>query len=57
MIGRGYFETVKGKRLNSHCPYDETQLRQSSTGSHAICPCCWSYFPLKQVEAQKDPDQ
>lgn len=35
-----------GARVDLHCPYDETQLREDKQAvDHNICPCCWSSFP------------
>lgn len=39
----------KGRaKLDLHCPYDETQLRQGDKEDEAQCPVCWSVFP-KQI--------
>jgi len=42
----GTLEDAKGKRLNMHCPFDETTLRKARFEELAICPCCWTYFDM-----------
>lgn len=41
-------EDAKGAKLNMHCPYDETTLRKARVAGQAICPCCWTYFPIEE---------
>jgi len=42
---------VMGEKLDMHCPYDESQLRASlELADHAICPVCWTAFPLANKE-------
>jgi hypothetical protein len=45
-------EELRGAKVDRHCPYDESQLRQSRLlPGHLICPCCWTYFPKDNGEA------